>query len=230
MADFFDDGGQSQTETEVQKIFVGDKEYTQDELSRYVGLGKLAEEAETKYNTKIDKVWPEYTRSQQELKELRKLKEERETHKAPEIPEDEQLRQAREAARKVGIVTEDAFGDMLGKSFRQFYVQERAAEKLLEEADSLESKYNGSDGRPKFSSQEILEHMRETGIRNPEKAYKDKYEAELDAWKESQLREAKKPGLVTRSTTVAGGKQPPAVKITSDNLDDLVKQGLRGEL
>ena len=232
MSDFFEEESTATESTQEEKIKVGESEYSQEDLSRLVGLGKLAEESESRFNTKIDRVWPEFTKNQNELKQLREEKEQWESQKKQqeEVPEDLALQQARQAAKKVGIVTDDLFEDLLDKSFRQRYVRERAAEKLLDEAADLENKYNGSDGRPKFNSDEILQHMQDTGIRSPEKAYKDRYEPQLDAWKEQQLRQANRPGLVTNTTTTAGGKVPPVVKITKENINELVAQGLRGEL
>lgn len=153
-----------------------------------------------------------------------------EKNKVVEIPEDEQIRTAKEAAKKIGLVTGDNFGELMGKQFRNFYVQERAAERLLDEAGSLETKYTGEDGRPKFNRDEILTYMGETGIRNPEQAYKVKYESDIDAWKEKQLGSARRPGLVTETSTNAGGKMPSAIKITKENLSEMVNKGLDGEL
>lgn len=223
-----DEDEDEEEQIEIPKIKVGDIEYSQDELSRYVGLGKIAEEVETKYNTKIDRVYPEYTRAQQELKELRPIKQQWEQERLkPAVPEDEAIRQAKDAARKVGLVTDEDFAELMAKSFRQQYLQERQAEKLLEEATSLETKYDGTDGRPKFSAEEILNYMRDTGIRSPEKAYKDKYESEIDAWKEQQLSKSRRPGLTTLSSTTAGGKQPSPVRPNKDNLQDLIRESLR---
>ena len=53
---------QEKTAQEIEKVKIGEQEYTQEELDRYVKLGKLAQEAEDKYNTKLDRVWPEYTK------------------------------------------------------------------------------------------------------------------------------------------------------------------------
>ena len=61
---------------EPETIKVGDKEYTQDELQKIVGLGEIGLEAEEKYKTKIDRVWPEYTKGQQRLQDLERKVEE----------------------------------------------------------------------------------------------------------------------------------------------------------
>jgi hypothetical protein len=80
-----DDFFQEDQQGESQKIKVGEKEYTQDELNTLVGLGQIAQEVETRYNTKIDRVYPEFTKSQQKLKtyesEIETLRKEKESSK-----------------------------------------------------------------------------------------------------------------------------------------------------
>ena len=62
--DFFDkpeekvDEPKEEEKQEEAKVKVGEKEYTQDELSKLVGLGEIGAEAEEKFNVKLDKVWP----------------------------------------------------------------------------------------------------------------------------------------------------------------------------
>ena len=92
-------------------IKVGEKEYTQEELSRKVGLGELADELESKWNTKIDRLYPEYTKSTQELSELRKYKEEQErleteakAKKGEELTPEEIKKQAIAEADNLGLV------------------------------------------------------------------------------------------------------------------------------
>ncbi len=227
----FEDSQEEQV-VEVEKIKVGEKEFTQDELSSLVGLGETARELESKWNTDITKIYPEFTRKSQRLSELEKEKEswEQEKNKKEEIPEDEQIRQAREAAKKVGLITADNFDEFMGKKFDEHYAKRRAGEKLYDEAGSLESKYNGEDGRPKFKREEILDFMRETGIRNPEFAYKQKYEPEIDLWREKQLQAARKGGMITESSSNVGGKFPSPVKVTKENLSEMMNKALDGEL
>lgn len=216
------------------KIKVGDKEYTQDELSQLVGLGEIGRELETKWNTKIDRVYPEFTKAQIEKKSLQEerdqFKSELESIKnkvqTEALPEDEAIAEARKAARKIGLVTDEDFAPLLEKSFRTYYTQERAAEKLLDEVNGLQTKIDGKDGRPAFQAREVLEYMQETGITNPELAYKAKYESEIDAWKESQLGKTKKSGFSTIDTSSAGAKQPPKATITRDNLGEAIREAL----
>src|SRR4030042_759119 len=98
----------------------------------------------------------------------------------------------------------------------------REGEKLLDDCKDMEGEIDGKDGRPAFKTKEILDHMVLTGIKNPMKAYKDKYEIEIDKWKEQQLRGAKPRGLFTEPSSTAGSKQPPNVRVTRDNLDAMV--------
>ena len=46
---------------EPNKIEIEGEQFTKEELSKLIGLGKIGKDAEDKYHTKIDKVWPEYT-------------------------------------------------------------------------------------------------------------------------------------------------------------------------
>lgn len=218
------------TVDETPKIKAGGNEYSQEELDKLVGLGKIASEAEVKYSTKIDKVWPEYTKSQQELKELRKVKEEYEKVQAEKakLPENEEqaIKEAKEAAKRLGILTDDDFEAKLETTFGKYYQQERAAERLLEAATKLEKEISGDDGRPAFNTQEVLEYMRDNmgGQGNLETAYKLMHEDKLESWKEQQLSKSKKPGMTTTTVSGGGTKEPPKVKVTEENLDQLVAE------
>ena len=100
-------------------------------------------------------------------------------------------------------------------------------EKLLEECAGLEEEVTGEDGRPKFNTEDMLKHMEETGIKSPMKAYKDKYEKELDEWKESELNKTRGSSLPTLSS-MGTNKQPIAPKVTKDNLNEMVREALLG--
>lgn len=232
--DFIIDDTKSQGQDDPQVFNINGAEYTADQLKKYVELGKIGEEAETKYSTKLDRVWPEYTKTSQELKATKQKLSEMESmiqeqqSKTPLMPanEDQAIREAKQAARKLGLVTDEDFEAVLAKSFRKYYQQERESEKIYNDAISLESKYDGKDGRPAFVAQEMLEYMVENQISNPEVAYKIKYENEIDAWKEAQLSRAKKPGMVTEGRSTTGFKAPTDVRPTKDNLSRLVSEAL----
>lgn len=198
-------------------IKVGEKEYTQEELTRLVSLGEIGAEAETKFNTKIGNVWPEYTKSRAEIKQLQEQLEELKQGKSEAINDADNRDEVITAARKYGLMTAD--------DVRTFYAEQRAAEKLLDRTEKLENDFNGADGRPKFEKIAILEYMRDNGINDPELAYKIKYEKELDAWKEKKISSAKKTDIVT-NTVGGANKTPVDVRPNRDNLSDLIKESL----
>ena len=231
VADFFEKDTEEQkpvVEQSPEKIKLGEEEFSQEELSQLVGLGKSYKEIESKYNTKLDRVWPEFGKSQNRVKELEaELENMKKASQMPKDLDENAVREAKEAARKIGLVTDEQFTEFMGKNFRQFYQQERAAERLLDDCKDFEGEFDGKDGRPAFKTEEILEYMRDTGIKNPELAYKTKFESQLDSWKESQLAKAKRPGLTTVTET-QGFKEPKQVKITTNNLQDLIREQLEG--
>src|SRR3990167_4098217 len=117
-------------------ISVGDQSYSQEELNKLVGLGRIGLEAEEKFSTSLDKVWPEYTKKSQRVKELEgqlaELEATRQTAPSLTSTDDEEtIRQAKDAAKKLGIVTQDDFDALLDQKFRGYYAKERAAEQLL---------------------------------------------------------------------------------------------------
>ena len=214
---------------------LGDKQYTKEELETLVRLGEIGREAEERYNTKLDRVWPEYSRINNENKELQeKIKSYENTQpNQTQLPESEEqaIREAKEAARKLGLLTKEdieQYGIVTGDSFRTAYQRERAAERLLDTATGLEKTYNGQDGRPAFKAEDMLRYMLDNNIQDPELAYKIRYEKEIDSWKEQQLAKGKKPGLITERTSNMGTKEPRQVKITRDNLDQMIAEQLYG--
>ncbi len=216
---------EQKAEEALEKIKVGEAEYDPKELETYVEKGKKVDEYTKKYNTDFDKAWSSYGKTTQENKQLKedleKLQAEVQSHRQVQTGEltEEQIAQAREQARKIGIVTE---GDL-----NQWYQSRRAAEKLLEDCSTIQDEITGEDGRPKFVTEEILQHMEETGIKNPLKAYKDKFETELDKWKESELNKEKGSTLPTLNTG-GGVKQPKQPVVTKDNLGQMIRESLYG--
>lgn len=107
--------------------------------------------------------------------------------------------QAVQSLRKYGIVTQE---DLQA-------VRDRLI--LDSEYQRLESVYAGKDERPKFDRVEVEDHMRKTGIYNPEKAYKDLYEEELFDWKlkRTQKEEKGKEPYTTKPKASSTGKGEP---------------------
>src|SRR3990167_1964780 len=160
---FFEEGAEAPQEP--SKVKVGEKEYSQDELSAIVGLGETAREIEEKQSTKLDKVFPEFIKSRQELKELRgELDEYRATQERlkvavtgeQEAPDPEALKaQAIEQAKALGLLTAD--------EARTIAREERPAERILEEIENLNADATET-GKPKVDGRELLEYMQEEGL------------------------------------------------------------------
>ena len=222
MADFF----KKEEEVKVEEpkveekpttIKVGEKEYTQEELSRKVGLGELADELESKWNTKIDRLYPEFTKSTQELSELRKYKEGQE-QLATEAKAKKGEELTPEEAKKRAISEADNLGLVHSGNVNQFIGSYLAARDLIDDTEAVVEQ-NASEGKPKASVQDLIDYMNETGIKNPQVAYKAKFDKEIDDWKIVQLARVKANGMQTLDSSNAGSKQTEIPKIT--NLDSL---------
>lgn len=214
--------------TEAAKVKVGEDEYGQEDLSSLVSLGKAARELESKHGSleKFASDWGLKANTigelKKEIEELKKGAVEKKAAEGAELTEEEQIKQALTQADKIGIITKD--------SIRRYITETLEARDLLDTCKDLEGEVDGKDGRPTFKTEEVLKHMQETGIKSPERAYKDKYEAEIDKWKEEQIGKSKKKGLVTEEASTAGKKEPKPLKITRDTFEDQVKAALRGDI
>jgi len=145
--------------------------------------------------------------------------EEAETKESGDVQPEADTEQAKKLLAEWGFVSKN--------DVQKLYGEYRAAERILETTEGLEKKYDGSDGRPKANSQEILEYMQDTGIQDPETAYKVKYEKEIDQWRDKKLGEAKKPGLVTEKAATTG-KEPEQRKLNRDSLGAAIAESLGG--
>lgn len=225
------------TVTTNDRIKVGEVEYTLEELSGLVQDGQFKREIEEKQNTKLDKVFGEYTKLTQAQKDWaakeadyeKKLAEATkpavDADKAGELTP-EIIAQAKAEAKKIGLLSEEDVKEYFDKKFPEMYSQQRAYDKIIDTANDYAKEIDGNDGRPAFVVEDVFGHMKETGIRDPYKAYKDLHEEKLDEWKAKQLSK-KGSDFVTEPSSSAGGKTPPEVRPTRDNLDDLLKEAIR---
>ena len=217
---------EGETEEEApEKIKVGDKEYTKEELERRVKLGEIGIEAEEKYDTKIDRIWPEFTTKSQKVKELEKRVDEREVEEAKakgeELTPEEQKKIARAEAKNLGLSLDDEFEERFDKR----YALLETARKLKEDSDDVALDSFEKYGI-KTTGKEILEYMAEKGIRNPSDAFELKYKSQIRKWEEKELGKKKGAGLVTEEGSTAGSKEPTETKVTRSNLGEAVKEAL----
>lgn len=233
MADKFFDNQEQPEVVEEQKIKLGEKEYTEQELSNLVGLGEIAREAEEKYKTKIDRVWPEFTKKSQQIsdyeRQINELKEKVNQSTLPTQRQEQPVRltaeQRQEALRQLDDLLRES--KVLEERTRYINREELEASKLIDDVNNV-LYTNEKEGNPSTDTQTLLNHMAETGIKNPLKAYKDMFETELDAIKEKKLTSLRQPGMVTTTQSTAGAKQPSPVKVTKQNLSQLVNEAIFG--
>lgn len=206
---------------EPETVKVGDKEYSQEDLGNLVGLGQKFQEIETKQGQPVNEIiksWGDRGNRigelKTELEESKKQEINKKEEAGEELSPEEQKRKALVEADNLGLVHKD--------SINQYIDARLDAVELLAETKQVVTKAE-EDGKPKTDSEALLKHMQGTGIKSPEKAYKDMFETELDTWKEKQLDKIKKPGMVTEDSSTAGSKKPEPVKVNRDNLDKLLK-------
>ena len=222
--DFFNKEEPKEPETvkeEVEKIKLGEEEYTQEELSKLVGLGKTAAEYEEKYQRPISQYYPQYQKEHKENIELReKVKEFEKTPSQPVAPE---AALSETQVKEQAIKQADALGLLHKGNIKQIIADEIEGYRLLDTIDKTIANAKEA-GKPSVNSERLIEHMGETGIRIPDKAYNDLFETELDKWKEGQVNKIKPEGMKTQETTTAGSKQPPEpAKLTKDNLQEAIR-------
>lgn len=239
---------------EDQKVVINGIEYDPDEALNLIETGKATREAEERYNTKFDKVWPEYGRSQTELQEsqkrLKDLETELEELKSksqvvpsgnsdgnPSNPSYEGLtNEQKKAARSLGVVfqedlekngylTQDKFQELFQKAQSEYSQQQEEIRRVLDEADNLEKEINGSDGRPKFRKDLVMPYAAAYNLGDLKEAYQRMYKDDLDTWKSQQVASQKKPSLKTLGSS--GAKAPSEPRVTRDNLNDFIKEALR---
>ena len=237
--DFFEDKNKTD---ETPKVKVGDKEYTQEELNKYVNLGQTAEEYETKWDRKISDFYPDYTRKSQKLSDYEKKEAERariaddqlkreqaekdkelvERQEAGKLTPDEQRAFAIKQAKELGLVTREEFETEVDKRVARY----RTGEKLIDDTkvaiDTAQEKYG-----VKTSVDEVLKYMDDNGFRKPEKALKDMFEPQIDKWKEEQIKKLRPEGFFSQDTSTAGGKVPPKREpISRDKLGLAIRNSL----
>lgn len=256
--DFFNNN-EPTTETvqqEVEKIKLGEKEYTQDELKQLVGLGEIGREAEQKYKTRIDRVWPQFQSVINEKKaleeKLSKIESERQTQHQKELEErlkqvqnTQQTTQTQQAngqqQQTVPQLTAEQVREIALKQAEDLGIGPQSIRKIINETlqgqqlinditatiDSAQEEGWIKTNEP-VTVEDVLAHMQETGIRNPLKALRDMREdAYIEVQAEKRASIKKPSGLPTVSSSTAGSKQPAPVRITNDNLEQMLNDAIR---
>ena len=222
-------------------ININGMEYSPDEAQSLIELGNKTRELEKQWNTPVDKVWPAYGESRNQLKsmetELAQARAEVAQFQAKqqqgvETPTD--VTQAREAARKLGIpLNEDleksyVKREELDKYFAQKEQEREAVNQILDNANKLSKEIDGSDGRPKFNKKAVIAYANAYGHSDLTTAYEEMNEEQLKPWKDAQLAKNKSTGLKTLKPS--GVKHEPTNSIPKgdDEFKALLRETLSG--
>lgn len=210
-------------ELEEGKVKVGEKEYDQEELSRLVGLGEIAHEAETKYNVKVDGIWPKFQETINEKLELEKKFKAQEDAKQQEalaqkaqageqLSEEEQKRVAVETLRSLAKEA----GIPLAEDVRATIRQEEAAKELRFTTENAVNEFTDKYGI-QTSAKEVLDYMADPdNPKNPKIALKVMYEEQIDKWKEDKLNGLRPSGYSTIDKSNPGAQKLPPEKIPTN--------------
>lgn len=232
-------------EQEVESFTLDGQTYTQEELSRLVGLGKIGQEAEQKYHTKLDKVWPQFQQTVAEKKVLEERFQKQQETEARVRLEMEQGRQPQQPQSNQPLSQEQIRAEALKqaeelgigpKAVQQMIVNTVRAQQLQEDIDATIDEF-AEEGLPQPTHDELLNHMVQNGISNPHKAYKDMYEDEYIAHQAEKLSAIRSKGIPSISSSRAGsrndltpGASPQATqKVTNENLEALVAAAFSGD-
>ena len=191
---------------EPSKIKLEDSEYTVDELKEFVKYGKLGKEVETKHNTKLDRLMPEYTKSTQRVKELEealtKAQQEAEGLKASKAPESDELTPEQKTAairqlKDLGIVTkEDA--DFMKEVVQKEIQNTLAVRDLKSQIEKSIKQYKDEYGI-EATVEDVANYMADSGTRSPDDALYLHFREQIEKSKQKKWLESKAPEFRTLS-------------------------------
>ena len=208
--------------TQPEPIKLGDKEYSQEDLTRLVGLGEQATELESRWDTKLDRLMPEYSKSREELKTLKeqaveaaKTKIETKEASGEDMSEEAKSKLVREELKKYGVMTKEDFEQELNNR--------EAGRRILAKTEDVLSKAKEA-GLPETNVEEMLTYMQTKGLgaADPQDVYDLMFKDKLRAIEVAKLAGLRPNGLVTEGSSTAGAKTPPIVQVTKDNLGQML--------
>lgn len=226
---------------EPEMFEVGDEKFSREDLEGLVADGKFKREVEEKTSTKLDRVFPEYTKATQRVKVLEdpealakhykeKFGKDIAGEKVEQGGEQEFTNEQIEAAlghlEKIGGLTKRNIGEAIAPIIDARFDVKSAAKDLIGKCLKFEEEISGEDGRPAFVAKEVLDHIIEFGFRTPMAAYKDLHEDKLDAWKTKQLSEKTPKAPKIEAGGSRGSKEPKPVKAKREDLGKNIDEAL----
>lgn len=221
----------------MDKITIGDQEYTLEEAQALIDKGQTAKEMEEKYNTDFSSAWSAYGKSQNEKKELdqklqdatAELEKLRSSMPKTEAP---QKGLTREELEELGYVRKEDVDksyvkkDEIDSIFDSKIQTEREAQKIVQKMDYLKETIDGEDGRPKFEPEKVLDYMSEHNTLDPEEAYNQMHKDAIEEWKQKQLDGKKPSGMGVVNNTGNPDKTPQEPSVVRDNLGPSIREAL----
>lgn len=224
MADFFDDkfDDKKEEEQELEKIKVGDTEFTADELNELIGKAKTVKEFEEKQGQSWDKVVESWGKRGERIGEYKKKIEEyeKELDKIKNPPPQEQIdreklkEQVLAEAKVFGLLTKDEAQKMM----EEFYHTRRSGERLLTQVNKT-LKWAKERGYPQITAEKLLEYMADPiNPKDPRNAYEIMFKKEIREVDGKKLESIKPKGMITQQISTAGSKQPKRKPLTKEDL------------
>lgn len=226
-----------------EQIIINGREYSSEDATQLIELGNKWKETESKLNTSLDKVYPEYTRTTQELKdakaqiaerdaEIEKFRQQQAAKERDEQTPDE-VKKAKQAARELGLADEDYLkekGYMTRGEVEEYLSQQQrnqeAGKAVLDQCAQLEKEIDGSDGRVPFDTEAVLFYANGKNIADVKEAYNQMNKKGNAKWEADQIAKEERPGLTTLQP--GGNKEPKRVKYTNDNIGQALGEWLNG--
>lgn len=199
-------------------IKVGNEEYTEEELAGLVGLGKIAKESEEKYNRPISKFWPEYTKAQQKLSEYEEAQRSSQESEQQRIAQTPQEELTPEQLQQRALAEADKLGLIHSGNIQQQVANVIEGYRLLDAVDEVIDTAQ-SDGNPAVSREDLLNYMRDEGIKRPQVAYELMFKDQLKEIEQKKVKSIKPEGMKTQETTSAGSEKTPEPKSPTNRAD-----------
>ena len=201
------------------EIVIGDVKLTPDEAKELVESGKTYKELKEQYPDIDFKELPKsFTQTRQELAELKKPQPEPEPLEPNEIERKKQIDQ---------LFDDPYVGEKLDKRLADREKRLKEDIEFYKVIESLESEYDGTDGRPKFDKIAVLKWGSDNNTYNPKVAYEDMHKTELKEWDLKKALEKKRPTTYFEKRHGEGGKAPdikPATDFKSATKNALAEQ------
>jgi len=231
----------SDTNAHSQVITINGEEVELSQVEELYTVGKTTRDLETKYNTSLDKVWPAYGQSREQIKSLSQERDaalaELQSFRSKSQEGNataQDFKDAKEAAKslspedleKAGFIKKDQLDSYFEEKYNSKRQQDQAVESVLQKAGDLEKEIDGSDGRPKFNKRAVIAYASAYGFNDLGEAYEDMHKDAIESWKEEQVARQTKKGLNTMKS--GGAKEPNQPKVNRDNLGSTLGEALFG--